>query len=73
MLADCPHCGGKAKEKILIKPFRHGWVGCPNCRCYISWSYDDAAAIERWNSRVPAAENAVGESGIVCIDVSRCG
>ncbi len=50
VLAECPYCGGEAKEKKVYKPFFHGWVGCPHCHYFITWSRNDRTAIKRWNS-----------------------
>jgi hypothetical protein len=50
-IENCPHCGGPGKLKDIPKPFRHGWVGCPECHCYIDWKYTPADAIAKWNRR----------------------
>ena len=51
-LEDCPHCGDKAEVREFRGMFRHGWVGCPKCGCYINWSHDPDGAIAKWNKRV---------------------
>ena len=53
-IENCPHCGGPGKLKDIPKPFRHGWVGCSECHCYIDWKYSPAAAIAAWNRRAAA-------------------
>lgn len=50
-LEDCPHCGGKAEVRESRGMFRHGWVGCAPCGCYINWSHDPDGAIKKWNRR----------------------
>ena len=52
-LRACPFCGGKAQIKIICKPYRHGWVGCPACRVFINWNQSEAASVAVWNRRVP--------------------
>lgn len=49
---NCPFCGEHGQIKTLPSPFRHGWVGCPECKVYINWSYDEKSAIQKWNKRV---------------------
>ena len=51
-LINCPHCGGKSEVRSFNTTHLHGWVGCPVCGCYISWSHDPAGAIAKWNRRV---------------------
>lgn len=51
-LDNCPHCGGKAELRVFRAMFVRGWVGCPDCSCYINWSHDPAGAIAKWNKRV---------------------
>ena len=50
-IARCPHCGGEGQIKTVHKPFTHGWVGCPECRCYIQWNHDSTPAVKTWNAR----------------------
>jgi len=47
----CPHCGGPGQMKEIQKPYRHGWVGCPECGIYKNWTYSPETAIELWNRR----------------------
>ena len=39
-LKPCPFCGGAAKASFLTtdpdNAFDLGWIGCQNCRCFIS-------------------------------------
>jgi transcription elongation factor Elf1 len=49
---NCPHCGGKAEVRAFNTTHLHGWVGCPECGCYINWNHDPAGAIAKWNKRV---------------------
>lgn len=51
-LKNCPHCGKPAQSKTIDKPYRHGWVGCPNCGIYKNWTYSIKEAVEIWNRRV---------------------
>jgi len=50
-IENCPHCGGPGQMKEIRKPYRHGWVGCPECGIYKNWTYSPEAAIELWNRR----------------------
>jgi len=50
-IESCPHCGGPGQMKVIPKPYRHGWVGCPECGIYKNWTYSPAAAIAAWNRR----------------------
>ena len=47
----CPFCGGPGQVKAIPKPFRHGWVGCPECRVFITWNQSEAASVAVWNRR----------------------
>lgn len=51
IIEKCPFCGKDAKLKDILTPYRHGWVGCPECGIYKQWSYRPEEAIEKWNSR----------------------
>lgn len=56
-LEDCPFCGGPGKGKDIPNPFRHGWVGCPECGIYKQWIRSPTEAVRRWNTRAaPARE-----------------
>lgn len=50
-LEDCPLCGGPGKGKNFPTPFRHGWVGCPECGLYINWTQSPREAVRKWNRR----------------------
>lgn len=50
-IKDCPFCGKPGVVKILPTPYRHGWVGCPECHCYINWVYNLTPAVDSWNKR----------------------
>jgi len=50
-LKPCPLCGAPGKGKDLPRPFRHGWVGCPECGLYINWTYSFKEAVAKWNRR----------------------
>ena len=52
VVENCPLCGGKAEVREFRGMFRHGWVGCVQCGCYINWNHDPAGAIAKWNKRV---------------------
>ena len=57
-LEDCPFCGGPGKGKDIPTPFRHGWVGCPECGIYKNWTNSPREAVRIWNTRVRAVEDA---------------
>lgn len=56
-LKPCPFCGGAGKVKSTRQPtnggksFMRGWVGCPECHCFMNWAHDPHATIARWNRR----------------------
>lgn len=50
-LEPCPFCGGPGKGKDIPTPFRHGWVGCPECGIYKNWTNSPADAVRKWNMR----------------------
>ena len=50
-LEPCPHCGAPAKIKDLLKPYRHGWVGCDKCGIMKQWTYSPVEAVNIWNRR----------------------
>lgn len=59
-LKKCPFCGLPGQIKDIPTPFRHGWVGCKSCGCYINWKQSPAGAVKKWNRRWindPIAEN----------------
>lgn len=43
---NCPFCGKEAFVKTVSKPYQHGWVGWPECGCYIQWQYSPDEAIK---------------------------
>lgn len=49
---NCPFCGKEAFVKTFSNPYQHGWVGCPECGCYIQWQYRPDEAIKKWNRRI---------------------
>ena len=51
-LEACPFCGGPGKGKDIPTPFRHGWVGCPECGIYKNWTQSPREAVRIWNTRV---------------------
>lgn len=55
-IEDCPFCGEAGKMKDIATPFRHGWVGCPECKVYISWKVSPKHAIATWNRRTKCGE-----------------
>ena len=55
VIEDCPFCGGKAELRVFRAMFVRGWVGCPDCSCYINWSHDPSEAISKWNRRAKVA------------------
>ena len=59
-LEACPFCGGDGQIKVIVKPYKHGWVGCSECHVYINWNHDPMSAIAVWNKRVvlPIKEKA---------------
>lgn len=54
----CPHCGAPGQMKVIDKPYRHGWVGCPECRLFINWNIDPAGAVRAWNRRTSVRVDA---------------
>ena len=59
-LLPCPFCGGEAKtnETACIPkenlPYGWGWIGCQECRVFMSYSHGEKGkklAIEAWNRR----------------------
>ena len=62
-LEDCPFCGGPGKGKDIPMPFRHGWVGCPECGIYKNWVHTPREAVRRWNTRVRGVEDAAPYKG----------
>lgn len=49
-LENCRFCGAPAKEKIVSKPFSHGWVGCEECNKTIYWTGGGhMSAVDQWN------------------------
>lgn len=50
-LKACPFCGGPGKGKDIPTPFRHGWVGCPECGIYKNWTTTPREAVRIWNTR----------------------
>ena len=50
-MKNCPFCGGEAKIKEIPKPFRHGWVGCPECKVYMNWNHSPDGAVRKWDRR----------------------
>lgn len=51
-LKPCPFCGRPAEARDFQKPFVNGWIGCPQCHCFIEWIKDGKRqAIASWNRR----------------------
>ena len=51
-LEPCAQCGKPAEEKLVNKPFCHGWVGCRACKNIIPWSGKGRmSVIDQWNSQ----------------------
>lgn len=49
-LKPCRRCGSPAEEKIVNKPFSHGWVGCRSCGRLINWSgKGHMSVVDQWN------------------------
>ena len=47
----CKNCGSPGQEKVVCKPFTHGWVGCKACGNYIPWTNAGRrSALEQWNN-----------------------
>lgn len=50
-LEPCPFCGGPGQIKDIPKPYRHGWIGCPECGILKNWTYSPKEAARIWNTR----------------------
>lgn len=60
-LKPCQHCGGEAAQRDFDKPFKNGWVGCQNCRCFIQWiKGGKKEAVQAWNRRHPYEQGRDG-------------
>lgn len=53
-LDPCPFCGGKAKlnhTKSFFEEDNGYWIECTACEIQQGFSYKEAEAVERWNTR----------------------
>jgi len=50
-LRACPFCGEPGTLEDFPRPYRHGWVGCRQCRFYRNWQVNPKDAIAAWNTR----------------------
>lgn len=66
-LLSCPFCGGEASVMQYREPVVNGWVGCPECRCFIDWvKAGKSLAITAWNRRAqPENKPCADCSGII--------